>query len=433
MNRFACMLSIALVGVASAAGCATDLPTVPAVKDPIVKDPVAKDSSGQGTTENPTDSVVTPRLPYPPLARPASTYERVTPSFIPGVSRYAFYEDSTFGLQYNRPDVGFFEYRGRYSRTGSTIALRFNANNGAWTATGTREGDSLIVRYNSDMIWSDFEDGVYRRVPDSELTTSIHIVSFNDLDGPVVARLTRGSAPAWSPDGRRIAFDRDGHVWVIDADGQNERDLIAGSSPTWSPDGSRIAFVNDSGIAVMNADATGVTTIVRHGFRTDTYAPWDMGVGNPAWSPSGAEIAFDHIGDGDLMPGQIFIVNANGSSLRRLTNNGSRVYAEGDPAWSPDGSRIVFWSYNYGIASVDATGGTPGSISPGFAAASFATEPRWAPNGSHIAFTSHISARPAIWIMSANGTNGHELIPDAFASAWSPGSNRLAFVTNAAW
>ena len=91
-----------------------------------------------------------------------------------------------------------------------------------------------------------------------------------------MTRLTNHSArdfaPAWSPDGTRIAFTsyRDGNheIYVMDADGRNVIRLTnnSGWSPAWSPDGARIAFVSlgegifDFGIYVMNADGSGGVT-----------------------------------------------------------------------------------------------------------------------------------------------------------------------------
>jgi hypothetical protein len=107
-----------------------------------------------------------PRLPFPePLPNTAGIYDRISGSFIPGSSRYVLYGDGTFSLQYVRPDWGFFEYPGRYSRSGSLFTFDFDGSNtaGSWLADGILRGDSLIVKYNIVMQLADFEDGVYLR------------------------------------------------------------------------------------------------------------------------------------------------------------------------------------------------------------------------------------------------------------------------------
>lgn len=102
---------------------------------------------------------------FPPVAGAAGIYDRISASFIPGGSRYVLNDDSRFSLQYVRPDWGFFEYRGKYSRSGSLLTFDFDASNlaGAWQADGIVSGDSLIVKYNIVMQLADFEDGVYVR------------------------------------------------------------------------------------------------------------------------------------------------------------------------------------------------------------------------------------------------------------------------------
>lgn len=66
-------------------------------------------------------------------------------------------------------------------------------------------------------------------------------------DGSDEHRLTRGDAPAWSPDGSRLAISRGTEIWAIDRDGSNARRLAPdGESPAWGRDGSMIAFMRQA-------------------------------------------------------------------------------------------------------------------------------------------------------------------------------------------
>ena len=132
----------------------------------------------------------------------------------------------------------------------------------------------------------------------------------------------------------------------MDADGSGVTRLIDDDayddlSPDWSPDGQRIAFYRrdalesggdgDADIYVMNADGSEVTRL------TDNNAADYF----PAWSPDGRRIAFSSDRDGDYRDGNrdIYVMNADGSGVTRLTDDDAR---DDDPAWSPDGQRIAF-------------------------------------------------------------------------------------------
>ena len=157
-------------------------------------------------------------------------------------------------------------------------------------------------------------------------------------------RLTTGTAPemdpAWSPDGRRIAFARrvrgSFDLFSVRTDGSGERRLtntrgVDETSPAWSPDGSRIAFSRyDAGLErgsgdLWTADASGRRERKLVGDEHD-YA-W------PAWSPDGRRIAL-------LKDSQVSVMRADGGIPRPLTRPGD--FKESRPSWSPDGTRLAF-------------------------------------------------------------------------------------------
>lgn len=408
---------LVLLMLGSMAACAPDSPTIgyPA--------------------ERPGPGLPGPGLPgpgpvFPALSHPGAVYDRVSPSSIAGSSRFVVYLDSTVALQFATPTFGFFSYAGTYSHADSLLTFHFESGNAAfpWIATGLLQGDSLIVKVNKAMALDDFEDGVYRSSTPLPGTERIYLAN---ADGSAIASLTAGEFPVWSPNGQRIAFQRNGQVYVIDADGSNEIRLGDGANPSWSPSGGRIAFTNSDGIALMTADGSAITTLIRHDFLQNTSAPSDLGVGKPSWSPDGTRIAFEYLGDGDIQPAHVYVVNVDGTQLLGLTTSSdNRRYSESDPSWSPDGSKIVLWSYGYGIASVAASGGQPTSIYMNFPMVAYGTKPTWSPDGSNLAFTVRSGSSPAaIWTVHTDGSGARSLIPGGYDAAWSPSGGRIAFVS----
>jgi Tol biopolymer transport system component len=243
-------------------------------------------------------------------------------------------------------------------------------------------------------------------------------------DGSGEQRLSAGAAPSWSPDGQSIAFVRGG-LRVINADGSRERQLthkLAVShvfAPAWSPAGRAIAFVGqrDRGgdkmeIYVVNADGSGKRQLTHNTVRDS----------NPVWSPDGRRIAFEN-------KWQIWVMNADGSGKRQLTRTGPHNF---NPVWSSDGTMIAF---ERGTRQRDPCSGCPGSWGFGVYVmnadgshqkrlAQAGSQPHWSPDGRQLAFVSQRDGDPDIYLMNAEGSNQRNLTRAAgnreSQPVWSP-------------
>jgi Tol biopolymer transport system component len=251
-------------------------------------------------------------------------------------------------------------------------------------------------------------------------------------DGSSPMQLTNDPAedsePTWSPDGTRIAFTRNDSIYVMNADGSNPTRLINGpwwsNNPAWSPDGTRIAFTSgrpepDDGIYVMNADGSNQTKLTS-----------SLGADSqPDWSPDGSRIAFASTRDGSNF--EIYVMNADGSNPTRLTNNSQ---FDGEPAWSPDNTKIAFTSYVDGdqeiyVMNADGSNRTRITNNP----VAWDGSPHWSPDGVRIVYTTFQSFRPEIYVMNSDGSNLQNLTnnpADDYSPAWSPDGARIAFTSD---
>lgn len=240
--------------------------------------------------------------------------------------------------------------------------------------------------------------------------------------------------PAWSPDGSKIAFARliwkipsQSVIMVINSDGTNPQQVTnptysslyeSDSWPTWSPDGTKIAFERDiattsigvgvgdggesSAIWVVNADGTNEQQLT-----SPSEYEWDS---QPDWSPDGTKIAFvrqnlpEAAGVGGVGPQcVIWVINADKTNPHQISSSEIILIGDSEPSWSPDGTKIA---YTHGLPCVPlAVGALQDSIQ--------------APIGC------------SIWVMDSAGGNEHQVsMPDTGSddhSTWSPDGTKIAF------
>jgi Tol biopolymer transport system component len=216
-----------------------------------------------------------------------------------------------------------------------------------------------------------------------------------------------------------LAFARGGNVWTIGADGTRARLLLRSAyAPAWSPDGSRIAFVSsrsgDEEIYVARADGTGVTRL------TKLPGP-DL---SPAWSTDGRRLVWSH-------DAEIWTMNASGAGKRRVVARAKPWHEHYSPAWH--GTRIVYSSSRVSAFDTELfqapakrltfTKGSDGTLGDD-------SMPDFSPDGKRIVFTSNRDQQGEIYVMSARGGQATRLTRrpgDDWAPDFSPDGRRIAF------
>jgi len=138
----------------------------------------------------------------------------------------------------------------------------------------------------------------------------------------------------------------------------------------------------------------------------DITAPGILDVQGAAWSPDGRRIAISALPDGGTAP-EIFLLDANGGGLRRLTNN---HLSDRQPAWSPDGHSIAFASARTGlfqIYSMRADGSRQRRLTD---QAEDCETPAWSPNGRWIVASCELGWWKLIRLRP-NGSDERRLLP----------------------
>lgn len=230
-----------------------------------------------------------------------------------------------------------------------------------------------------------------------------------DADGRNQRRITAhksiSMSPAWSPKGDQVAyvsfFDGSPGIYLVDVASGGKRPVVVDGplnmSPSFSPDGKQIAFSRSlsGNTEIFACDVDGKN------LRQLTHSP---GIDtNPAWSPSGREIAFTSSRSGNP---HIYVMDAEGTNVRRVTFEGD--YNDG-AAWRPDGTAIVYATrrsnaFDIAITDVVTLQSRQLTSGPGSKEA-----PSFSPDGRRIAYESNAGGSRQIWVMGADGTNPRPL------------------------
>jgi Tol biopolymer transport system component len=234
-------------------------------------------------------------------------------------------------------------------------------------------------------------------------------------DGSGETRLTddpaRDKEPAWSPDGKKIAFvsERDpsdpgcdgfeiqcnSEIYVMNADGSAETRVTQTITaqefqPTWTPDGrisfTRLSYCDAQGCLrnIFTANPDGSGEIQFHGGGNTS---------DPAWSPDGTRIVYLRTTSSS---GGLFTANADGTGGLPFDDSGS------SPDWAPDGSLIVFAHASLQTGASIATKRPDGTdLTP---LTQGGQSPHFSPDGTKVVFTRPVAGLDQIHVMNADGT-----------------------------
>jgi hypothetical protein len=136
-----------------------------------------------------------------------------------------------------------------WSPDGARLAVGFHRSRSSLVVYDVAGETRSEIAQGVDPAWS--PDG--RQIAYSHRTDGVHVVS---PDGGGDRRIGPGRRPAWSPDSARLAYERHGSVFLAGSDGTDELLVTSGESPSWSPDGSSVAVLRAGSTYVHPLDGT---------------------------------------------------------------------------------------------------------------------------------------------------------------------------------
>jgi Tol biopolymer transport system component len=226
-------------------------------------------------------------------------------------------------------------------------------------------------------------------------------------------RLRQGTdiAAQVSPDGRTVAMDALGVLWLVPVAGGAARrltsDLFDIAQPEWSPDGATLTFQSYRdgcfNVWLVRADGTGLRRLTR--------GPYDHR--EPRFSPDGRRIVYSTDASGSYA---VVALDLATGATRTLADGPGQEY---EPAWSPDGSRVAFVVDNTSIDVVEvATGVRATAVTA--PAGEVLHGPAWTPEGTRLVYHRLAAGQASLMVSGEPLVTGEEVFP--FRVSWLPGA-----------
>ena len=302
------------------------------------------------------------------------------------------------------------------------------------------------------IVFANYRDGMPSIFNSDKNNISIETVA---VDGSESRRLTKprarhyGTNPAWSPDGRAIAFiggpsivapDGSGLQRLLNPDTYQSRQRPIGDSVVWSPDGSRVAYIGEGGdVYVIELIGLNLTRLTTHSdMEYDRHKPL-LTISQPAWAPDGATIAFASMAS---LEGPVVIntVGIDGAGLREVASLPLSLDFFTNPlrwegfkssilarspvktlAWSPDGAEILTESNPMLRIRTDGSAISfmrlPG-LPSGIAAAENLVDVAWSPDKTRIAYDYRREDNQVFFTTDADGSDKRLIHQEGTLPGW---------------